>query len=134
MSPVISLNLQEAISLKPIEEGPYTATVQECGAVISGPKAHYVPVEVMITDGSDAEGRKFTNRLPIEGPGAGMFIDFVNKCLNLEMDVDDMEELDFDTDDLIGAEVIINIKNEEYPEGSGDFRSNIKSTSRVRAD
>jgi len=125
--PSINLNLTEAESLKPIEEGAYPATVLEVGEVTQGPKAQYVSVKVAISDG-EYEGRNFYNNLPIEGKGAGIFIDFINKVLGMDYDVDDMEDLAFDTDELVGGELIINIKNEEYPKGSGDIRSGIKST------
>lgn len=127
--PSINLNLSEAESLKPIEEGAYPATVIEVGEVTEGPKAHYVPVKLVISDG-ESEGRNFYQNLPIEGKGAGIFISFINTALGLDYDVDDMEDLAFDTDELIGAEVTINIKNEEYPKGSGDIRSGIKSVTR----
>lgn len=128
--PSINLNLTEAESLKPIEEGAYPATVLEVGEVTQGPKAQYVSVKVAISDG-EYEGRNFYNNLPIEGKGAGIFIDFINKVLGMDYDVDDMEDLAFDTDELVGGELIINIKNEEYPKGSGDIRSGIKSTARA---
>lgn len=130
--PKIELNLTEAESLKPIEEGPYPARVIEVGNVKSGKKAQYVPVKLEISEG-EYEGRTFYNNLPIDGKGAGIFIDFVNKALDLDHDVDEMEDLAFDTDELIGAGIIINIKNEEYPEGSGEIRSGIKSTARLVA-
>jgi len=128
--PSINLNLSEAESLKPIEEGPYPATVMEVGEVTEGPKAHYVPVKVAVSEGEN-EGRNFYVNLPIEGKGAGIFIDFINKVLGMDYDVDDMEDLAFDTDELVGGELIINIKNEEYPKGSGDIRSGVKSTARA---
>ncbi len=128
--PRIELNLTEAESLKPIPEDAYPATVMEVGEVTEGPKAHYVPVKVAISEG-ECEGRTFYQNLPIEGKGAGIFIDFINKVLGLDYDVDDMEDLAFDTDELIGGELIINIKNEEYPKGSGDIRSGIKSIARA---
>ncbi len=128
--PQVNLSLTEAESLKPIPEDAYPATVVEVGDVKSGPKAHYVPVKLQISEG-EHEGRSFYQNLPIEGKGAGIFISFINTALGLDYDVDDMEELAFDTDELVGAEVSINIKNEEYPEGSGDIRSGIKSVTKV---
>lgn len=128
--PQVNLSLTEAESLKPIPEDAYTATVVEVGEVKSGPKAHYVPVKLQISEG-EHEGRSFYQNLPIEGKGAGIFISFINTALGLDYDVDDMEELAFDTDELVGAEVNINIKNEEYPEGSGDIRSGIKSVTKL---
>lgn len=129
MSPQININTSEAESLKPIPEDAYPAEVVEVGAVAEGDKAHYVPIKLQITEG-EHQGRTFYRNCPIEGKGAGIFIDFINKALGLDYDVDDMEELAFDTDDLIGAEVMINVKNEEYPKGSGDLRSGIKSIAR----
>lgn len=130
--PKINLNLSEAESLKPIPEDAYPAEVVEVGSVTEGPKAHYLPIKLSITSG-DYEGRTFYQNLPIEGKGAGIFVDFINKCLGTDFDVDDMDEMAFDTDDLMGAEVIINIKNDEYPKGSGDMRSGIKSVARRTA-
>ncbi len=127
--PQVNLSLKDAISLKPIDEDTYPATVMECGDVAEGPKAHYVPVKLAISEG-EHEGRTFINNLPIEGAGAGIFVDFINKVMGTDHDVDDMDELAFDTDDLIGGELMIIIKNEEYPKGSGDIRSGIKSTAR----
>lgn len=131
--PKIRVDTREAESLKPIPEGPYPARVVEIGEVTEGPKAHYIPVQLEITEG-DHEGRKFYQNLPIEGKGAGILVDFINKATGSDHDVDELDELDFDTDDLHGAEVIINIKNEEYPKGSGDIRSGIKSIARKTDD
>ena len=127
--PQININTTEAESLKPIPEDAYPAEVVEVGKVEEGPKAHYIPVKMAITDGEHV-GRTFYQNLPIEGKGAGIFITFINKVLGTDHDVDDMENLAFDTDDLMGGECIINIKNEEYPKGSGDMRSGIKSVAR----
>ncbi len=128
--PKIKLDLTDAISLKPIPEDSYLAAVLECGDVESGPKAHYLPAKVAISEG-EYEGRNFTINLPIEGAGAGIFVNFINKVLGTDYEVDDLDELAFDTDDLIGGELKIITKNEEYPEGSGDFRSNVKSFARA---
>lgn len=128
--PQINLNLTDAVSLKPIPEDAYLATVMECGEVASGEKAHYIPVRLELS-GGEHEGRVFYVNLPIEGKGAGIFVDFINKCMNLDYDVDDLDDLAFDTDELIGAEIMLNIKDQEWPEGSGDFRSSVKSTAKA---
>lgn len=130
MSPVVRVDAREAESLKPIDEGAYPARVVDVGAVTEGPKAHYLPVQLEITEGAH-EGRKFYQNLPIEGKGAGIFIDFINKALGTDHDVDEIEDLDFDTDDLQGAEVTIHIKNEEYPKGSGEIRSGIQKVTKA---
>lgn len=123
--PELKLNLSEAQSLKPIPDDTYPGVVKDFSGIESGPKAKYITATLEISEGEFA-GRKFYNNLPIEGKGAGIFVDFINKCLDTDYDVDDLEELDLDTDDLLGAEVGMVIKQEEYPEGSGDFRSQIK--------
>lgn len=130
--PRVNLDLKDAESLKPIPEDSYPATVLECGNLTEGPKAHYIPVKVQISEG-EHEGRNFYVNLPIEGKGAGIFVNFINKVLGLDYDVDDMEDLAFDTDELIGGELIVITKNEEYPEGSGDIRSGVKSIARAAA-
>lgn len=130
--PNIRINTSEAESLKPIPEDSYPMEVVEVGGVEEGPKANYIPVKLRITEGEHA-GRTFYQNLPVDGKGAGIFIDFINKALNLDHDVDDMEHLDFDTDSLLGAEVIGNTKNNEWPKGSGDLRSQIGSIARRTA-
>lgn len=125
--PAITLNLSEAQSLKPIPEDTYPGTVKEVLAVTEGPKANYLPVVIEIAEG-EYEGRTFYLNLPIEGKGAGIFVDFINKIMGTDHDVDDLDDLDIDTDDFLGAEIGIVIKNEEYPEGSGEIRSGIKRT------
>lgn len=125
--PAITLNLKEAMSLKPIPEDTYEAEVVAIDAVATGPKAQYLPVQVAITDG-EHEGRKFYINLPIEGKGAGIFVDFWNKVLDTDYDVDELDELALDPDDLMGGSLRIITKTEEYPEDSGEFRSNVART------
>ena len=128
--PELTLNLSEAESLKPIPDGTYPAIVKGFSDVQAGPKAKYISAILEISEG-DFEGRKFYNNLPIEGKGAGIFVDFINKVTGSEYDVDDHEALEVDTDDLIGAPCGIVLKQEEYPEGSGDFRSQVKRVLRA---
>jgi hypothetical protein len=123
--PALKLNLTEAESLKPVEDGTYPGTVIEISGVKKGPKASYVSATIEVSEGLE-KPRKFYTNLPIEGKGAGIFVDFINKALDEEFDVDDLDDLEVDVDDLIGAEVGVVLKQEEYPEGSGDFRSQIK--------
>lgn len=128
--PNIRINTQEAESLKPIPEDVYPMEVIEVGGVEEGPKAHYVPVKCRITSG-DHQGRTFFRNLPIEGKGAGIFIDFINKVLGYDYDVDDMEHLDFDTDQLLGGEFMGTVKDNEYPKGSGEIRSSLEGIARM---
>lgn len=123
--PRVTLNLKEAQSRKPVPDATYPLTIKEFSKVQQGPKARYMTVVTEISEGEHA-GRKFYDNLPIEGQGAGIFCDFLSKALNQEYDVDDLEELDVDTDDLIGSPIGGVVKAEEYPEGSGEFQSKIK--------
>ena len=123
--PELTLNLSEAESLKPIPDGTYPGVVAGFGDVTAGPKAKYIPAIVKIAEG-DHEGRKFYVNLPIEGKGAGIFVTFINNITGNDFDVDDHEALEVDTDDLVGATCGLVMKQEEYPEGSGDFRSQVK--------
>lgn len=123
--PELRLNLTEAVSLKPVEDGTYPGEIVGFGEVKQGGKAKYIPAILQISEG-EHEGRKFYQNLPVEGKGAGIMVDFINKATGSSFDVDDHEALDVDTDDLIGCAVGMVIKQEEYPEGSGDFRSQIK--------
>lgn len=125
--PELTLNLTEAESLKPIPDGTYPGVVHAFGDVTAGPKAKYISAILKISEG-EHEGRKFYVNLPIEGKGAGIFVDFINKITGNNYDVDDHEALEVDTDDLIGSPCGMVLKQEEYPEGSGDFRSQVKRT------
>jgi len=123
--PIFSLDLSDAQSLKPIPDDTYPAEVAELNGPHQGDKAKYATAIIVISDG-DFEGRKFYHNMPIEGQGAGIFVDFVNKVTGSDYDVDDMEELEVDPEDLIGAAVAIVTKTEEYPKDSGEMRSSIK--------
>ena len=90
-----------------------------------GPNSHYIPITLEIEEGHPLAGKKFFNNLPIDGKGSGIFISFINKALGEDYDVDDMDDLDFDTDDLEGARVQVVSKQEEYPPDSGDFQSRV---------
>jgi len=125
MSPRITVDTSEAVSLTPVPDDTYPCFVSEIKEVAQGPNAHYVPLVLEVEEGHEFAGRMFFNNLPIDGKGAGIFISFVNKALGLDFDVDDMEDLDFDTDELMGARVRVVSKQEEYPEDSGEFRSQV---------
>lgn len=125
MSPRINIELSEATSFKPVPDDVYLCQVQQIGSVQHGPKASYVEVRLEIDEGELAGRVLFTN-LMVNGAAAGMFVDFVNTVTGSDHDVDELEDLDIDTDDLIGAACGVVTKQEEYPEGSGDFRSQVK--------
>ena len=124
--PELTLNLTEAESLKPIPDGTYPGVVHAFGDVTAGPKAKYISAILKISD--ERVLATPAKALPIEGKGAGIFVDFINKITGNNYDVDDHEALEVDTDDLIGSPCGMVLKQEEYPEGSGDFRSQVKRT------
>ncbi len=121
----LKLNLSEARSFKPVPDDTYPAKISQVKDVQKGPKASYVPIEFEITEGEFA-GRKFYQNYMVDGAAAGMFVEFINKVLGTDHDVDELEDLDLDPNDLIGAACAIVLKQEEYPEGSGEMRSQIK--------
>lgn len=120
--PRLTLDLTEAQVFEPIPEGLYDATISDVSEPQRGPKSAYVRVEFTISDGPH-EGRKIWRNYPIEGRGAGFFIDLANKAVGAELSPGDM--VDFDTDDLVGAEVRILVSQTEFPEGSGEFRNEV---------
>jgi len=123
--PRITINTSEAVSIAPVPDDTYPCFVEEVKAVQQGPNASYLPIVLEVEEGHEFAGRKFFNNLPIDGKGSGIFITFINKALGTDYDVDDMDDLDFDTDDLEGARVQVVSKQEEYPVDSGDFRSQV---------
>lgn len=123
--PRLTLNLTEAVSLKAAPDGTYLCEVEEIGAVAQGSKASYVAVRLKCTEG-DEEGHLFFTNLMIDGKAAGMFVRFINAVTGSDYDVDDLDDLDIDTDDLIGGTCMIVNKQKEYPEGSGEFKDEVK--------
>lgn len=124
----LRINLSEAQDFSPIPDDTYPARVAELRDVEQGPKASYIPIVFEITEGEFA-GRKFFQNYMVDGKAAGMFIDLINKLLDTDYTVEELrdEGLELDPEDLIGAECGIVTKQEEYPEGSGEMRSQIKT-------
>lgn len=123
--PRLTLDLSEAVSLKPAPDGTYPCEVDQIGEVQKGPKANFVEVRLKVTEG-DEEGHIFFTNLMVNGKAAGMFVNFINAVSGTNYDVDDLEDLDIDTDDLIGATCGVVNKQKEYPEGSGEFKDEVK--------
>lgn len=129
--PRVNVNLSEAQSLKPIPEDTYLCKVAEFSDIQAGPKSSFMTATLVVTEG-EYEGRQLYTNLPIDGKGAGIFADFYSKLTGEEVDVDDLDELDVDTDDLIGMEIGVVAGQREWPEGSGEFRNEVKKL--VRAE
>jgi hypothetical protein len=122
--PRVTIDFSDAVSRKPIPDDTYPVKIAEFTGPHKGPKAPYLTAVLEITEGDHA-GRKFFHNMPIAGAGAGMFADFLSKATGQEVNVDDLDKIDVDTDDLVGVELASVIKQEEYPEGSGEFSSKI---------
>lgn len=121
--PRLNLKLDQATTFEAIEEGEYLVRVLDISDPEQGPKAQYVNVQVEVTDG-EYEGRRFFRNLPTEGKGAGFFMDFWKKATGEDLEKE--PEIDVDTDDAIGAKLVAVIVKREYPEGSGEFRNEVK--------
>lgn len=125
--PRINLKLQDAVAFTTLEDGDYPVTVTEFSDVQSGPKSSYVVVTMQVDDGHENAGSLLWSNLMIDGKGAGMFVDFINRCQDTDYDVSDLDDLDIDTDELIGSELTAIVKQKEYPEGSGEMKAEVKS-------
>lgn len=122
--PRLSVNLRDAVSREAVPDDTYECIVFDITGPHKGPKAAYVKVIFQISEG-EYEGRKLYDNRPIEGEGAGMFADFYSKVTGEDIDVDDLEELDVDTEDLLGEPVGVVTKQEEWPENSGEYQSRV---------
>lgn len=123
--PRLNIDLSEAQSQKPIPEDTYLCNVGEISDPQTGPKSTYVMVTYVVAEG-EHEGRQLFQNMPITGKGAGIFADFYSKVTGEEIDVDDLDDLDVDTDDLVGQQIGVVAGQKEYPEGSGEFRNEVK--------
>lgn len=123
--PRLHVDLNEAQSRKPVPDDRYLCTITEISSPQQGEKSTYVMATMEVSDG-EFSGHKFFSNLPITGRGAGIFADFYSKATGEDVDVDELEELDVDTDDLIGQEIGVVNAQEEYPENSGEFRDRVK--------
>jgi hypothetical protein len=124
----LKLTLSDATDFSPLPDDTYPATISDVGDIQKGPKANYVRVTFKISEG-EYEGRKFFSNYMVDGAAAGMFIDLINKATGSDLKVDDLREDGFELDpaDIIDASVAIVLKQREYPEGSGEMRSEVKS-------
>lgn len=124
----LTLNLSEAQSFKPVDDDTYACVVEEISDPIQGPKAIYVKVTFRITEGSFEDRLLYTNFM-LDGGAAGMFVEFINRITGSDHDVDNLEDLDIDPDDLTGLACGVITKQKEYPEGSGEFKSEVQRVS-----
>jgi hypothetical protein len=124
----LHLNLSEATDFSPLPDDTYPATLSDLGEPQKGPKATYVRATFTISEGEFA-GRKFFSNYMLDGAAAGMFVDLINKLTGSNYTIEEFrqEGLEVDPADLIDAPCAIVLKQSEYPEGSGEMRSEVKS-------
>lgn len=122
--PRLNVDLKEAESRKALPDDAYPCKVLSISAPKQGAKSKYVEWVFQVTEG-EFEGAKIYNNTPVTGKGAGMFVDAWNRVMGTDFDVDQLEDLDIDTDDAIGEECICVTKQKEYPEGSGEYQHNL---------
>ncbi len=121
-------NFRDAMSSKPVAEGVYGCEV-EGAEDKEGAKANYLKWTLVITD-DEEKGRKLFHNTPYDGAGAGMFAEFWMKATGEDLDVDELDEMDFEVDDAYGATLVVTVEHAEYPEGSGKM---VAQVSRVSA-
>lgn len=113
MTPILSIDGSEAQSSKPIDPGAYEFEVESVSDAKQGAKAFYVTT-IFVCQDEPFVGRKIYHNTPINGKGAGMFIEMVSKLTGTEYDVDSVDDLEIDTDDLVGATCMITVRHREY--------------------
>lgn len=125
--PRIQVDATDAVVFKDVEAGTYECTVDEISDVIQGPKAKYLKATLKICSG-DYDGQLLWTNLPIDGKGAGIFIDFVNKVTGSELEAGEIH--DVDTDNLIGERVDAVVIVEEF---EGEDRAQVKRLLKARS-
>jgi predicted P-loop ATPase len=126
--PRVTIDLSEAQSRKPIPEDTYRMKVSDITGPHKGPKSRYMTVVLEIIEGEHT-GRKFYHNLMITGKAAGMFAEFLSKLTGQEIDVDELENMDIDTDDYLGMEIGAAVQDAEY---EGETKSEIKKFLKAR--
>lgn len=119
--PRLGINTTEAKSFEPLPDDRYECEIVEVSEVkTAGSGSQYVVVTFSVTDGEYTDRKLFRNYM-IEGPGVGFLMDLWRKATKEELEVG-LEELEIDTDDLVGSRVVCITEQEEY---EGTTRSTV---------
>lgn len=111
--PRVTIDTSEAQSFEAVEPGPYPMTVGTAEIKESKEKKEpMMNVGFVFEDPTIAKkaGTVFRNYM-LTGKGAGFTRDFL-KVFGIDIPVG--VQMDFDTDDIIGRHVVVQIKNREY--------------------
>jgi hypothetical protein len=121
--PRLDLDLTDAQVFTPIEDGQHVCTITAISEPKRSPNSVYVNVEFTVKDSEKKEhiGRKMWRNYPVTGKGAGFFIEFWAAATGEQLEPG--KPIGVDTDDALGQDVLVQSKQREYPEGSGDWRA-----------
>ena len=113
--PRVTIDTTEAQSFEAVEPGPYPMTIDSADPTKSkgsekAPPQNMLNVGFAFEDPSLAKkaGKVFRNYM-LEGKGAGFTREFLKAVTGEDFPIG--QTLDFDTDDLIGKHVIVQISN-----------------------
>ena len=127
MTPILTIDGSEAQSNKPIDPGMYEFLCESISDPKQGAKAAYV-TWIFVCQHEDFLGRKVYHNTPINGKGAGMFFELAGKINGEDYDVDNIENLEIDTDELLNESVMGTVKHREY---NGEMQHEISKFSRM---
>lgn len=126
--PRLEVDLGEAFDLGPIPPGRYPAQVAEVRELATASTGRqYLPVVFEVTEG-EFRGRRLTRNYFLSGKSASFLRHLVEITTGEKLPLG--EVADFDPDDMLGAEVIIEVSEEEY---EGETRPQIRTVLPVGA-
>lgn len=115
MSPRLTVKAEEGRIIELVDEGTYECTVLDASELTQGPKAQYIPVEFVISEGQPFAGQHLWRNCPIEGKGSGIFVDLWNKVMDDELTVgEEGANYDVDSEEMHGQKVICIVRHEDY--------------------
>lgn len=127
--PRLTVDLAEAQPREALPDGVYECKVFAISEVRRGDKSQYVEIQFTVQEG-EFEGRKIWRNTPITGKGAGIFAEMYQKLTGEDIEFGPGKELAIDTEELIGLPLAVATKQREYPEGSGEFQTEVKKVLR----
>lgn len=111
--PRVTIDTTEAVSSEPVEPGPYPMTISTAEVKVSKGNVPMLNVAYAFDNPELARkaGKVFRNYM-LAGKGAGFARDFLKAAAGIEIPVGG--QFDFDSDDVVGRHVIVQIGNREY--------------------
>lgn len=111
--PRVTIDTTEAQSFELVEPGPYPMTVHSVEVVKSSNNQNMMSVQFAFDDPAldKLAGKVFRNYM-LEGKGAGFTREFLKATTGEDFPIG--QTLDFDTDDVVGRPVHVQIAHSEY--------------------